>query len=158
MGSQTVGQLSYFHFTIVLFNQRIYVELCCFSSVQSLSRVGLFVTPWAVHLQLPEFTQTHVSWIGDVIQPSYPLSSLVLLLSIFPSIGVFSNESVLRIRFCLLPWKNKIIVISDKIYYGNKNVNRNDEKDKLSENRIIILISCWSHPFKWQEHECLMNS
>ena len=28
-----------------------------------------------VHRQLPEFTQTHVHWVGDVIQPSYPLSS-----------------------------------------------------------------------------------
>ena len=29
----------------------------------------------AVHHQLPEFTQTHVHWVGDAIQPSYPLSS-----------------------------------------------------------------------------------
>ena len=28
-----------------------------------------------VHHQLPEFTQTHVHWVGDAIQPSYPLSS-----------------------------------------------------------------------------------
>ena len=28
-----------------------------------------------VHYQLPEFTQTHVHWIGDAIQPSHPLSS-----------------------------------------------------------------------------------
>ena len=28
-----------------------------------------------VHQQLPEFTQTHVHWVGDAIQPSYPLSS-----------------------------------------------------------------------------------
>ena len=28
-----------------------------------------------VHHQLPEFTQTHVHWVGDTIQPSYPLSS-----------------------------------------------------------------------------------
>ena len=29
-----------------------------------------------VHHQLPEFTQTHVRWVGDAIQPSHPLSSL----------------------------------------------------------------------------------
>ena len=53
-----------------------------FSSVQSLSRVRLFVTPWTaarpglpVHHQLPEFTQTHVCQVGDAIQPSHPLSS-----------------------------------------------------------------------------------
>ena len=28
-----------------------------------------------VHCQLPEFTQTHVHWVGDAIQPSHPLSS-----------------------------------------------------------------------------------
>ena len=33
------------------------------------------------------------------IQPSHPLSPLLLLLSIFPSIRIFSNESVLRIRW-----------------------------------------------------------
>ena len=29
-----------------------------------------------VHHQLPKFTQTHVHWVGDAIQPSQPLSSL----------------------------------------------------------------------------------
>ena len=29
-----------------------------------------------VHCQLLEFTQTHVHWVGDAIQPSHPLSSL----------------------------------------------------------------------------------
>ena len=29
-----------------------------------------------VHHQLPEFTQTHVHWVGDAIQPSHPLLSL----------------------------------------------------------------------------------
>ena len=28
-----------------------------------------------VHHQLPEFTLTHVHWVGDAIQPSHPLSS-----------------------------------------------------------------------------------
>jgi len=28
-----------------------------------------------VHYQLPELAQTHVHQVGDVIQPSYPLSS-----------------------------------------------------------------------------------
>ena len=52
-----------------------------------------------VHRQLPEFTQTHVHRVCDAIQPSPPLSSLFLLLSIFPSIRVFSNESTLHIRW-----------------------------------------------------------
>ena len=52
-----------------------------------------------VHHQLPEFTQIHVHWVRDAIQPSHPLSSLLLLPQIPPSIRVFSNEWVLRIRW-----------------------------------------------------------
>jgi len=52
-----------------------------------------------VHHQLPEFTQTHVHRVSDAIQPSHPLSSPLLLPSIYPSIRVFSNESTLPIRW-----------------------------------------------------------
>ena len=52
-----------------------------------------------VHHQLLESTQTHVHWVGDAIQPSYPLSSLFFLPSIFPRIRVFSDESALCIRW-----------------------------------------------------------
>ena len=54
-----------------------------FSSVQSLSHVQLFATPWInrstpglpVHHQLPEFTETHVHRVSNAIQPSHPLLS-----------------------------------------------------------------------------------
>ena len=52
-----------------------------------------------VHHQLLESTQTHVHRVGDAIQPAHPLLSPSPLPSIFPSIRVFSNESVLRIRW-----------------------------------------------------------
>ena len=52
-----------------------------------------------VHHQLPEFMQTHVHWVSDAIQPSHPLSSLLLLPSIPPSIRVFSNETTLHMRW-----------------------------------------------------------
>ena len=42
-----------------------------------------------VHHQLPEFTQTHVCWVCDTIQSSHPLSSPLLLPSIFPRSGSF---------------------------------------------------------------------
>ena len=44
-----------------------------------------------VHHELPEITQTHVHRISDAIQPSHPLSSLLLLCSIFPNIRVFTS-------------------------------------------------------------------
>ena len=75
--------------------------------VQSLSRVQLFRDPMDCSTPgfpffhcLLEFAQTHVYWVSDAIQPSDPLSPLLLLSSIFPSIRVlFSSESVLCIRW-----------------------------------------------------------
>ena len=52
-----------------------------------------------VHHQLLETTQTHVHFVGGASQSSHSLSSPLLLPSIFASIRVFSNESVLRIRW-----------------------------------------------------------
>ena len=52
-----------------------------------------------VHHQLPELAQTHVHRVGDAIQPSHPLTSLLHPPSIFPSIRVFSKESVLHSRW-----------------------------------------------------------
>ena len=46
-----------------------------FSSVQSLSRVRLFVTPASCQASLSEFTQTRVHRVSDAIQPSHPRSS-----------------------------------------------------------------------------------
>ena len=51
-----------------------------------------------VHHQLLESTQTHVHQVGDAIQPSHPLLTL-LLPSVFPSFRVFSNESALHIKW-----------------------------------------------------------
>ena len=52
-----------------------------------------------VYHQLPQLAQTHVYPVGDAIQPSHLLSPLLLLPSIFPSMRIFSNESVLHIRW-----------------------------------------------------------
>ena len=77
-----------------------------FSSVQLLSHVQLFVTPWIAAHQA-SLSITH-SWsllkvmsIDSVMPSNYLIlcCSLVLLPSIFPSIRVFSNESVLHIRW-----------------------------------------------------------
>ena len=72
-----------------------------------------------VHHQLPEFTQTHVHQVGDAIQPSHPLS-LLLLPPSPPSIRVFSNESSLHMRwpkywsfsFSIIPSKEILGLIS----------------------------------------------
>ena len=54
---------------------------------------------FSVHHHLPELAQTHVHWVGDAIQPSCLCRPLLLLSSVFPNIRVFSNESVLHIRW-----------------------------------------------------------
>ena len=76
-----------------------------FSSVQQLSHIRFFATPWTQHTRLPcpsstpRACQTHTHQVIDAIQPFHPLSFHLLLPSIFPRIRIFSNESVLRIKW-----------------------------------------------------------
>ena len=76
------------------------------SSVQLLSRVRLFVTPWtAVHQPSLSITNSQsllrLTSIGSVMPSNYFIlcHCLLLLPAIFPSIRVFSNESILRMRW-----------------------------------------------------------
>ena len=52
-----------------------------------------------VHHQLREFTETHVYWVSDAIQSSHPVLSPSPPTFNISSIRVFSNESVLRMRW-----------------------------------------------------------
>ena len=74
-----------------------------FSSVAQLCPTLCDPMDWStlglpVHHKLPEFTQTHIHWVSDAIQPPHR-HPLLLQPSIFPSIRVFSNVSVLHIRW-----------------------------------------------------------
>ena len=70
-----------------------------------------------VYHQLPELTQTHVHWVNDAIQPSILCCSLLLPPSIFPSIRVFSNDSVFRIRWPKY-WSFSFSISSSNEYSG----------------------------------------
>ena len=77
-----------------------------FSSVQLLSRVRLFATPWIAARQASlSITNSQSSLRLMSIEPVMPSSHfilcrpLLLLPSVFPSIRIFSNESVLHIRW-----------------------------------------------------------
>ena len=77
-----------------------------FSSVQSLSRVQLFVTPWiAAHQASLSITNSRslpkLMSIESVVPSNHLIlcPPLLLLPSTFPSIRVFSSESALRIRW-----------------------------------------------------------
>ena len=74
--------------------------------VQLLSRFGLSVTPWTAAHQAPLFVTNSWSLLKlmsiELVMPSNHLilcHPLLLLPSIFPRIRVFSNESVLHIRW-----------------------------------------------------------
>ena len=77
-----------------------------FSSVQLLSRVRLFVTPWTAAHQASRSITNYQSLLKlmsiKLVMPSNHLilcRPLLLLPSIFPSIRIFSNETVLCIRW-----------------------------------------------------------
>ena len=78
----------------------------CFSSVQSLSHVRLFVTPWTAVYQASLSITSSQSLLKlmsfESVMPSNHLilcCPLLLLPTIFPRIRIFSNESVLHIRW-----------------------------------------------------------
>ena len=86
-----------------------------------------------VRHQLLELAQTHVYGISDAIQPSHPLPSprpLLLLPSIFPNIRVFSNESVLHIRWPKY-WSFSFSISSSSEYSGPISF-RNDRLDLIA--------------------------
>ena len=76
-----------------------------FSSVQSLSRVRLFATPWIAacqaSLSITNFRSSHKLMSSESVMPSSHLilcHPLLLLPPVPPSIRVFSNESTLCMR------------------------------------------------------------
>ena len=71
-----------------------------------------------VHHQLPEFTQTHVYWVGDAIQPSHPLLSPSPTFNLSQHQGLFewvssSYQVVIVLEFQLqhqsFQWKFRLI-------------------------------------------------
>ena len=82
-----------------------YIHITLFSSVQSLSHVCLFVTPWTAARQVSLSTNNSQSLLKLMsIKSVTPSNHLILcrpllLFSIIPSIRVFSSESVVPIRW-----------------------------------------------------------
>ena len=116
-----------------------------------------------VHHQLRKFTQAHVYWVGDAVQLSHPLSPLLLPPSIFPSIRVFSNKSVLHIRwpkywsfsFSISPSNEHLGLISFRMDWLNLLAVQGTLKDLLqhhSSKASILQCSAFfivqlSHPY-----------
>ena len=88
-------------------------------SVQSLSHVWLFETPWTIEHQASLSITNSLSLLKLMsIESVIPSNHLILchpfllMPSIFPSIRVFSNESVLRIR-----WPNYLVSASASVLH-----------------------------------------
>ena len=92
-------------------------------SCQLCNPVDCRMLGFPVHQQLPELAQTHVHRVGDATQPSHSFHPLLLLPSIFSSIRVFSNDSILHIRwpkywsFSISPSSEYSGLISFRIYW-----------------------------------------
>ena len=115
-----------------------------------------------VHHQLPEFTQTHVDRVGDAIQPCHPLSSLLLLPPIPPSIKVLSNELTLCMRwpkywsfsFIINPSKEHLGLISFRMDWLDLLAVQGTLKSLLHHNEKASILWCsafftvqLSHPY-----------
>ena len=92
-------QISHLIFTVSLF-----IHISNFSSVQSLSCLWLLAIPWLLHTRLPSPSPTPGAYselmsTESVMPSNHLILCRPLLPSIFPSIEVFSNESVLCITW-----------------------------------------------------------
>ena len=108
-----------------------------------------------VHRQFPEFTQTQVHWVSDAIQPSNTLRPLLLLPSIFPSIRVFSNESVPCIRWPKY-WSFSFS-ISPSIEYSWLISFRMDWLDLLAVQRTLKSLLQHHSPNAWVRAKLLQS-
>ena len=85
-----------------------------------------------VHHQLPELAQSHVHWVIDVSKHLILCHPLFLLPSVFPSIRLFSSESVLHIKwpkywsfsFSISTSNEYSVLISVKISLQSKGLSR----------------------------------
>ena len=105
-------------------NRRLENILCWISSVQSLHHVRLLPIPWTAALQASSSVTISRSLlklmsVELVMPPNHLILScpLLLLPSIFPSIRVFSNESVLCIRWPKC-WSFSFSISPSKEYSG----------------------------------------
>ena len=94
----TVGKLA-----MIVWDDEVFHNVCCCSVAQSCltlwDPMDCSTPGFPVLHYLQEFAQTHVHWVSDAIQHLILCCPVLLLPTIFPSIRVFSKESVLHIRW-----------------------------------------------------------
>ena len=140
------------------------------SSVQSLSHVWLFATPWTAARQA-SLSITNWSWLKlmsmELVMPSNHLvlcHPLLLLPSIFPSIRVFSNEPALCVRwpkycsfsFSISPSNEYSRLISFRIdwfdFLAGQGFSRAFSNTRVQKHQFFVTqLSLWSnsHIHSW---------
>ena len=104
------------YITLKMILNRITVQFRC-SVVSNSLLHGLHMPGLPVQHQLLELTQTHVHWVGDGSNHLILCHPLLLLPAIFPSIRIFSDESILRIRWPKF-WSFAISISPSNEYSG----------------------------------------
>ena len=130
-------------------------HLVCISSVQSLSRVQLFLTQRTTARQASLTITNSLSLLKlmsiELVMPSNHLTlcnPLLLLPSIFPNIRVFSNESALPIRWPKY-WSFSFSISSSNEYSGliSFRMNRLDLLQSKGLSRVFSNITVPKHQF-----------
>ena len=107
-----------------------------------------------VHHQLLEFTQTHVHWVSDAIQPSHPL--------LFPSLPTLKKHHTRYVSMMAsangLFWMTSLADLKSSFIFQNKNVPTILE-DRVApgtiyHDHIHFPFSCLLHTFKFHMIPC----
>ena len=121
-----------------------------------LSRIQFFAILWTEAHQASLLTQTHVDQVSDAINHLILCRFLLLLPSVFPSIGVFSNESVLLIRWAKC-WSFSFSVFQTSSEYSGLISFTIDSLDLLAVkgvSRVFSNTTVQKHQFFGTQHYC----
>ena len=145
-----------------------------FNSVQSLSPVPVFATPWTVALQISLSITNSQSLLKltslEMVMPSSHLilcHTLLLPPSIFPSMRVFSNESVLHIRwpqywsvrFSISPSSEYSVLISFRMDWLDLHavqgtlkslLQHHNSKASILRHSAFFIVQLYVHTSKWK--------
>ena len=130
-----------------------------FSSVQSLSHVWPFATPWTAACQASLSITNSQSLLKlmfiALVMPSKHLilsRPLFLLPSIFPGIRVFSNESVLVELIWVGGMEGPIDDVwcefsSQGNWSASEFLNSSSKDTYLPRGAVFCVVMCWQHPW-----------
>ena len=108
-----------------------------------------------VRHQLPEFTQTHVHWVGDAIQPSHPLSTLSLAFSLSQYQGLCIRPKYWSFSFNISPSNEYSRLISFRIDWFDllavqgtlkSLLQHNSSKESILQHSAFFMVQL-SHPY-----------